>query len=203
MDAVLPRGAATLLVAGAVIFWIGAVTPPYRQWMGVGEDEYLQIVGANRTTWLFMHACFAAGAVTTAAGLGALASRAWQAGAASTLFTIATILWLVNIGFRVTAAPRAAAELTRTGAVPTGYTAGAEWVGVLFGAQMIASYLAILALGLGLRETGFAPRWIANAAIGFGAIAVPGLLTPVFQPPLMVYVVPFTIGVATLFRGEP
>jgi hypothetical protein len=35
-------------------------------------------------------------------------------------------------------------------------------------------------------------------AIVFGVIAVPGLATPVFQPPLMVYVIPFAIGLGIL-----
>ena len=37
----IPRAVGWLLIAGAVVFWAGAVTPPYRQWMGVSVEEYL------------------------------------------------------------------------------------------------------------------------------------------------------------------
>ena len=35
----MERATAWLLIVGAVVFWIAAVTPPYRQWMGPPVKE--------------------------------------------------------------------------------------------------------------------------------------------------------------------
>src|SRR5687767_11672996 len=94
--AVLPaRAIGLLLIAGPVVFWIGALTPPYRQWAGVPLDEYLRIVAASPRAWRFMHACFALGSIVTACGVAGLSStleRRWSASSASTLFSLATAL---------------------------------------------------------------------------------------------------------------
>jgi hypothetical protein len=194
------RAIGLLLVLGPLVFWIGAVTPPYRQWMGVPLDEYLRIVAANPLAWRFMHACFAIGSVATACGLAGLAGTVagrWSAQAASTLFAIATALWLGVVAHRLGATPLAATDLIRAGAIPRAYEASHASAGILFGAHAAMSYLAVAALGLALRGSAL-PGWVSLLAIAYGLVAVPGLATPVFQPPLMIYIVPFATGVATL-----
>jgi hypothetical protein len=200
----VPRGVGWLLVCGAVVFWIGAVTPPYRQWMGVPLEEYLTIVGNHRPNWYVMHGLFAAGTVLTMAGLVGLGDalrasgdRAWSA-IAGALFCIAATLWLVQVGFRVTATPWAFEELARTGQVPSVYPALHRWTGILFGGFMVMAYLAIAAYGLAILKTSAIGRWAGWTAVAFGLIAVPGLVTPVFQPPLMIFVAPFVVGIAVL-----
>ena len=180
------RAIGFLLIGGAVVFWIGALTPPYRQWMGVSLDEYLRIVAAHPRAWLSMHACFAAGSVLTCLGIVALAREA------GTLFTLATGLWLVIVGHRLGVTPNATATESR---------ASHAWMSFLFGAHMVASYLAIAALGVALRDTAL-PRWVSTLAIVFGLLAIPGLATPVFQPPLMIHVVPFVVGVSILIHSK-
>jgi hypothetical protein len=200
-EASLPsRAIGLLLIAGPLVFWIGAVTPPYRQWMGVPLDEYLRIVAANPRAWQVMHACFAIGSALTACGIAGLASTLdtrWAASPARTLFTMASTLWLAIVAHRVATTPLAAADLARDGAVPRAYEASHAWASVLFGAHAVMSYLAIATLGLALRGSAL-PRWTSVLAIAFGLVAVPGLATPLFQPPLMIYVVPFATGVAIL-----
>lgn len=202
MDAPSLRVTGVLLVVGALVFWVGAATPPYRQWMGVSTEEYLAIVGASRANWLFMHGCFALGAVLSAAGFAAIAGSARHALAsgASAAFSIATALWLVQVGYRVSIVPRAAEELARTGIVPNGYEASSAWMSILFGAHMLVSYAAIAGLGLALRAEALVPPWIAWTAIMLGTLAIPGFATPVFQPPLMLYVAPALVGAAILVR---
>jgi hypothetical protein len=205
-----PRAVALLLTCGPLLFWIGAVTPPYRQWMGVPLDEYLRIVAANPRAWRFMHGCFAVGSVLTACGIGALAnassSRSWSASAASTLFALAVALWLVVVAHRVSVTPLAAGELARHGVVPRAYEASHALASTLFGAHAAMSYLAIAAVGLSLRGSAL-PGGVPVFAIAFGLIAIPGLATPLFQAPLTIHVVPFVIGIAicstTLPRSAP
>jgi RNA polymerase sigma-70 factor (ECF subfamily) len=52
----LPRAVAWVLIIGAVVFWIGAGTPPYKQWMGPPIEEYLTIIGTHRQSWTFINA---------------------------------------------------------------------------------------------------------------------------------------------------
>lgn len=204
-----PRIVGWLLLLGAVVFWIGAITPPYRQWMGVPIEEYLTIVGANRRNWYAMHALFGLGTVITVAGLAGLygalragGDRIWSTIAVG-LFSIATVLWLVQIGFRVSVEPWAAGELARDGRVPAIFPALQRWMGVLFAVFMIAGYLALAGYGAAILGGPFRPRWAGWVALVFGLVAVPGFATVVFQPPLMLFVVPFVLGIAVLRGGVP
>jgi hypothetical protein len=206
-DVTVPRIVGWLLVLGAILFWAGAVTPPYRQWMGVSTEEYLTIVGAHRRNWYVMHALFGAGAAVTVAALAGLAGvlrasgdRIWS-GIGLTLFSVATVLWLMQAGFRVAVAPWAASELARGGQVPPVYPALHQWTSVLFAAFMIMGYLALAAYGAALLGTPILSRWAGWVALVFGLVAVPGFATVVFRPPLMLFVVPFVLGIAALRAG--
>ena len=204
-----PRIFGWLLVVGAVVFWAGAVTPPYRQWMGVPIEEYLTIVGAHRRNWYTMHALFGLGTVITVAGLAGLSAalratgdRLWST-IAIALFSLAAVLWLMQVGFRVSVEPWAAGELARDGRVPNMFPALQRWMGMLFGAFMLTGYLAIASFGAALLATSTLPRWAGWVAVVFGLVAVPGFATVVFQPPLMLFVVPFVLGISVLRGGPP
>lgn len=203
------RSVGCLLLLGALAFWAGAVTPPYRQWMGVSTEEYLTIVGANGRNWRAMHVLFAVGSVLTLAGLAGLSAvlrasgdRIWSTiGLAA--FSVATALWLVQVGFRVTLEPWAALELGRSGQVPSIYPALRQWMGALFAAFMILGYLALSAYGAAILATQAVARWAGWVALIFGLVAVPGMASVVFQPPLMLFVVPFVLAIAVLRSGGP
>lgn len=204
LDGALPRTVAWLLIAGAIVFWIGAGTPPYKQWMGPPLEEYLGIIGAHPRNWLFINGTFFAACVLTLPALGGLTSLLRAGGdpgwsvVGLALFAVGAALWLVHLGHRLAVTPWAAAELARTGAVPAGFEAGRLWMGILFGAYMVMAYLAIAAYGVALLRTGLLPRWAGLTAVIFGCLAVPGMATPLFQPPLMVHVVPCILGIAIL-----
>jgi hypothetical protein len=193
-----------LLVGGAVVFWIGAVTPPYRQWMGVPVEEYLTIVENHRPNWYAIHGLFAVGTVLTMLGLAGLGGVLRSAGAplwwsmAGTLFSIAATLWLVHLGYRLSVTPWAASEFAQSGRVPAVYLAINQWMGILFGAFMVLGYLALGGYGVALLKVNTIARWAGWTALSFGVLGVPGLVTPVFRPPLMIFVAPFVIGIAIL-----
>ena len=200
----IPRSAGWLLTLGAIVFWLGAVTPPYRQWTGVPLDEYLRIVAAHRLNWYVMHGLFAAGTVITLAGLAGVhaalsvaRTQIWS-GVGSTLWLTAAALWLVCIAHRVTMTVWAAESSAGTGAILSVYAAVHSWMSLLFGAHMLLSYLALAAFGIALHQTASLPRWVAHVVLAFGFLGVPGLATPLFQPPLMVFVAPFLVSVAIL-----
>jgi hypothetical protein len=204
----IPRALGWVLIAGSIVFWIGAVTPPYRQWMGVSLHEYLSIVGANGRNWQVMHGLFGVGTLLTLIGLSGLTARlggtpgsTW-ASIGITLFAVSALLWFVQLGFRVAVTPWASAELTASGRLPREYVALHRWMGVLFGAHMLFGYLAEAAYGLAILGGSAMARWAGWTALCFGLAAVPGMVTPVFQPPLMLQVVPFILGIAVL-RAAP
>jgi hypothetical protein len=205
---VVPRGIGIVLVLGALVSLIGAVTPPYRQWMASSPEEFLRLVAVH-PGWTFLHAAMGIGAIVTAIGLLSLAGvlvsrgRGWLALAAGVVFAIAAALWIVEIGFRLSVVPWGARELVRTGAIPDLYPVLRDWSGIVFGAHMALSYLALSGLGVALLGTPSSiPRWAGWTAAIYGAVAVPGLLTPAFQAPIMIYLVPFLLGVLVV-RGAP
>jgi hypothetical protein len=191
-------------VSGAVVFWIGAVTPPYRQWMGVPVEEYLTIVGDHRANWYAIHGLFAVGTVLTMLGLAGLGAVLRSSGAqvwwsmAGMLFSVAATLWLVHIAYRLSVTPWAASEFAQSGRVPPVYLAIQQWMGILFAAFMVLSYLAFAGYGAALLKVNALARWAGWTALSFGLLGVPGLVTPVFQAPLMIFVAPFVIGIAIL-----
>jgi hypothetical protein len=203
-----PRVVGWLLIAGAVVFWIGALTPPYRQWMGVSLEEYLNIVGANGRNWQVMHALFGAGTLLTLIGLSGLTARLHGTGGGTwaaiglTLFAVSAVLWFVQLGFRVAVTPWASSELAGTGHMPDEYVSMHRWMGVLFGSDMVLGYLAAAAYGLAFLAAPGLPRWAGWTAFCVGVVAVPGMITPLFQPPLMLEVVPFVLGIA-IVRAPP
>jgi uncharacterized membrane protein YkvI len=71
-------------------------------------------------------------------------------------------------------------------------------MGVLFAIFMITGYLALAANGAALLASRLLPRWAGSVALIFGLVAVPGLATVVFQPPLMLFVVPFVLGISVI-----
>src|SRR5262245_12975236 len=68
----LPRAVAWLLIVGAAVFWVGAGTPPYKQWMGPPIEEYLTIIGTHPRNWTFINGSFAVACVLTVPALAGL-----------------------------------------------------------------------------------------------------------------------------------
>jgi hypothetical protein len=79
-----------------------------------------------------------------------------------------------------------------------------EWSGALFAVYMVLAYLAIAAYGKALSATGLAPRWLARTHLIFGLLGAVGFVArvPVFNPPLMIHLVPGILGVVLLVRSR-
>ena len=69
MDGFMVKWTAILLLAGGILFWIGAFTPPWKQWMTADLKEYLSIIHANRINWYFIHITMIFGVLLTAFAL--------------------------------------------------------------------------------------------------------------------------------------
>lgn len=123
--------------------------------------------------------------------------RIWSA-VGNTLFVVGATLWLFCVAFRVTVTVRVADSVGLTAEVPAAYMAAHELTAAAFGTFMVLSYLAMASYGVALRSTALLGSAVGRFAIAFGLVALPGLATPIFQPPLMVFVVPFVFGVGVL-----
>jgi hypothetical protein len=202
--------AAVLLVAGWVMFWAGAFTPPYRWWFGVPVEEYLRLVAENRLAWLWIAAAFALGVTLTFAGLVILGTelraagdRVWsELGQATFLF--GAVLWLASIAFRATATTYAANETVTSGIVPPWFEPMRAWSGAIFGIYMVLAYLAIAAYGKALVTLPIVPRWVRRLFLILGLAGAVGFIARLgpFDPPLMIHLAPGILGVVLLLAGR-
>jgi hypothetical protein len=198
------RAAAILLVAGWVTFWAGAVNPAaWRFFRSTSLPEFLGVVATHQVAWLWIAGSFALGVLLTLAGfvvlgatLRAAGDRVWsELGQAAYLF--GSILWLASIAFRITVTISAAKETASSGIVPLWFEPLQAWSSALFAIYMVLAYLAIAAYGKALLTTGLAPRWMARTHLIFGLLGAVGFVArvPVFNPPLMINLVPGILGV--------
>lgn len=203
------RGAAILLVGGWVIFWTGAVNPAaWRFFTGASLQEFLEIVAAHQVAWLWIAGSFALGVLLTLAGfvvlglaLRAAGDRIWS-GLGQVAFLLGSVLWLASLAFRATVTISVAKEAASSGTVPPWFEPIRDWSGAMFAIYMVLAYLAIAAYGKALLVTNLAPRWLARAHMIFGFLGAVGFVArvPVFNPPLMIHLVPGILGVVLLVR---
>lgn len=202
------RVSAILLIGGWVMFWAGAFTPPSRWWYPISPKEYLELIASHRGVWLWIAASFAVGVLLTLAGLIVLGTvlrsqgeHLWtELGQAAFLF--GSILWLASIAFRATATISAAEETMSTGTVPLWFQPMRNWSGAIFAAYMVLAYLALAAYGKAFLQVQLVPSWVAWTHVVFGLVGALGFIVriPLFDPPLMIHLVPGILGIVLLVR---
>ena len=166
------------------------------------------MIAAHRGIWLWIAASFAVGVLLTLAGLVILASVLRASGDAlwsdlgQAAFLSGSVLWLASIAFRATATVSAAKETVSSGMVPGWFEPMRNWSGAIFAVYMVLAYLGIAAYGKAVLATGLAPRWLAWTHIVFGLAGSLGFIAriPLFDPPLMIPLMPGILGVVLLIR---
>jgi hypothetical protein len=200
------KASSILLIGGWIIFWAGAMTPPWDWWYPTTSAEYLMLIDAHRWIWLWIAASFGIGVLLTLAGLIVLGSilrdrgdRLWiELGQAAFMF--GGVLWMTTIVFRATATISAAEEAASTGTVPGWFEPAFMWSNALFAVYMVLAYLAIAAYGRALLRTALVAPWLGKTHVAFGLAGAIGFVVriPVFDPPLMIHLVPGILGVVLL-----
>ena len=197
--------AGVLLVIGPLAGAACGFYPPmFRVWT-VPRDQHLALVRAHHLAWALINAGFTIATVVTAAGLAVLAgsvdaddgSRAVLATAA-VVYAIAGALWCAVLAIRARTTP-ALADLVVAGTPtePAEILLGAA-LGGLFGAFVLATGGALVALGLTLTANGDVAPLAGWAASLVAALAIGGYLAFGDMLPAVLYLPTLLVGFALL-----
>jgi hypothetical protein len=205
----LLRWSGILLLAGGILFWIGAFWPPYKQWMTSDTREYLSIIHANRMAWYIIHICFALGVIVSLFGMQSMVNATLQLNAnrlyttlISTGYLLGSAFWLINIAFRLTVTQWAGQQLAINNLMPDSFQTWMDWSNLLFAIYMVLAYLSIALLGFILKDLSILPGFVGWFCIIFGLSGVLGYLIqfPLFAPPLMVHLPLMILGIFILIK---
>jgi hypothetical protein len=197
--------AGVLFVLGPLVGAIPIANPSLLGVWSATRDEHLATIGAHRLAWAVLNLGFGLATIATAAGLAILAlasapdgARAAALVAIAIAYAVGGALWCALLAVRARTTP-ALADLVRT-AKPTepGESLLGAAQGGLFGAFVVATCVALTALGLTLLLTGgvAAPVAIATVVVGVGTAA--WLLIAGDVVPAVLYLPTLLIGVALL-----
>lgn len=199
------RLAGTMLVAGMLALWVGALA-----FMPVLGDAYrspdfLQRMGtiaAHRSAWLGQNMLFLAGTWATVAGLSLLVGPLHRRGMGRparlgrAAMVAASVLWAFIIYFML-AIP--AEDMHGAAELPPVYHAIDSWIWRLASALTLGSFIAygVALLGSAL------PRWIGVSTVAASTAMLAGaMVVGDAMPPLLFFLVPFAIGAALLWRAR-
>ena len=214
----LVRLTGLLLIAGAIIFWSVIVpaiiyqvrtgSPPFKDSSGVPAREFYDSITAHPNWWLFVNVFFALGIVVTGFGLTTFQSLLTGAGdrvfsaVAGMSFLIGTTLWLVLFTFNLSVVVWAARETASQGAVPAGSEAWLLWTEQIVILYMLLAYFSIAAFGGAILNTNLLANWMGwtSVAVGLGGVVSILLRGSGFAIPLLIHIVPFTIGILLLLE---
>ena len=188
------RLAATLLIAGAVVFWVGARTFP---------GSSLQSIDGNLAGHLWTSVSFLIATIVTLGGLALFTLVLHSAGdrylsvLGLLLFAFGAILWTLHLAFRLTVVVQAVESWRATASAPPWFEPWRAWAAVLFAIYSVLAYCGLAAYGAALLKTGGLPRWVGWVCIVAGLLAAPlgGL-------PLFIHVPLWIVGILMLTR-EP
>jgi hypothetical protein len=198
-----------VLIAGTVIFWSGAFYVPLgRAYIARTLEEHLRVIADNRLGWLVSSGLMAGGGLLSTLALVALGAHLYQSGAGLkvtagvALWILSSALWLAAISFRVTVTAWSAGQFGATSQVPAFFPALHRWNNLVIVLYMILAYAATALYGLGTLHTDVFSKKVAWFTLIFGLLGT--LLRPVgvilFEPPLMVELVPLVLGIALVWQ---
>lgn len=201
--------AAWTLIAGSVLFFIGAGSAPEPTNVFTGDrDRYLDVLHRRPSRWRAMSVLMIAGVVLTTAGLVAL-GQMWSQpmGIGATSFAIGAALAIVFLVTRAAIDVDVAHIVAAGGPVPVDFERWQRFTGVCFKTYLLLAYAATIVIGIAVIARAGAPRFAGWFAVTFGAIAFVANATgwpqtkrfgAVFEPPFMVHIAPLILGISLL-----
>jgi hypothetical protein len=205
-DIQLWRYAGILLLAGGIIFWIGACTPPYKWWMTSDIKEYLSLIHDNKRTWYFIIATFAVGMILSVFGMQLFSLALQKAGEINfpqigfMAFAFGSAFWILNIAFRATVTVWAADQFSENNFLEPSFKSWIDLTNVLFVIYIVMAYFSIGCMGYSLHQLSILPAWVSWMCIiyGFGGSVLYLCRFPLFVPPLMVHLPLMITGIIKL-----
>jgi len=202
------RWSGILLAAGGIIFWIGALTPPYKWWMTKDVKEYLTLIHDHRIAWYFIAATFVVGVILSVFGMQLFSLTLQRSGqgilpqVGFTAFAFGSIFWIMNLAFRATVTVWAANQLYETHHLEPSFETWMKWTNLLFAIYMVLAYFGIGCMGYSIYQLTILPVWLAWLCMifGFGGSILYLCRLPFFDPPLMVHTPLIITGIYILLK---
>jgi hypothetical protein len=201
------RAAGLALVAGLVVFLVGAVRwrPEYQ----AEAEVALPALHADRRRWTWIHGWMAAAMFVTPAGLAMAATVLRPAGAATAswaatvVFTIGATCWVVALTYRLTVQPWAAERTVVDGHPPDLYLATEPWASLLYRAHMLSAYATFSILGAAVVLDDGLPAWLGWLGVGWGCVFATLLVVGsraayAVYPPFWAHTYPAIVGLALI-----
>ena len=191
-----------LLIVGALAFGVGAGDPYLARAWTAPQETFLSIVARHPIAWRVTHLLFIGGTVLTVAGLAALPGLlpdGWPralalAGAAA--FTIAALLWIVSLLYRLAVTPVTARDFAAAGTLDSAVT-GLDLLNAgLFKAFIVIAFAGLAAIGIAATGGGPIPAPLGWGSAALSGLLVGGLLLTGDMPPFTVYLAPLAFGIA-------
>ena len=195
------------MIAGFVVFAVGAGLPSPRVWTG-SDEEQRQWVGAHPSRWVASAVAIAGGVMLTLAGLAVLSAALISDGArvwpvlGLVCYGAGAILWLFELAFRSTVL----VSIARAGGDPPDWFEPVRaWAGATYWGYMVLAYLGIAAVGVALLEAQQVAAGFALMPIAFGVIGAvvyisrfPRAAWSFFDIPGILYLVTAAVGTGVL-----
>lgn len=182
--------AGILLIAGSIIFLVGAAIGVPGVFMEPDLDERLRLLTAHPAAWQIAQPLYGIGPLVAAAGVGVLAFDANHLmariafGATCASLALGSLAWGWSLFLRATrVADFAAGELP----------------GWPFAVYVLLTIGGLLLLGVGLLAGGF-PAWSGWLTLGATVVFLAGFLWFRDIPPFVFYLLLLPIGVAVMIR---
>jgi hypothetical protein len=195
-------GVAWLLIGGFVAFMIGAVR--WRVEYEGAAHEALPIAAADRKRLRWIHRWMLVAMVATSSGIGGLAWRTVDAGAAvaTAAYGLGAALFMLALLFRLTVGEWAAERTVATGVVPDVYEPFARLFGLAHGVHMLTAYVSAAPLAWSAYATGLIPAPLAWAGSVWAALMTTLYLIPrtrfMASPPFWAHTWTLVVGIAIL-----
>jgi hypothetical protein len=182
--------AGTLLIAGAICFWLGAGLPPRRVYVETDPQERARLIINHRSNWVVGHILLLAGVLIVAIGLGVFTGTVETANARPlaivglVAIALGSIVWAyIVVRFRLAMPPE---EYVRT-------TAEA-WTYPTF---TLLTLVALILFGIVLLMSGF-PIWLGIVIAGLSGLILIAFLARQNTIPALYYIAPLIMGIVLL-----
>jgi hypothetical protein len=194
-----------LLLVGPLLGAIPVAYPPLLGIWTTTRENHLRTVGAHRRAWAFLNCGFGFATLATATGLALLAGAPWDNPDTAAWIAIATIayaagglLWFAVLAIRTRTTP-ALADLP-AGAFDAGPAESllGEAMGGLFGAFVVLTGVALVALGGGLLAMGALAAPVAAVVAIAGVLVLGWLVAAGDIIPAVAYLPTMLVGLALL-----